>query len=144
LYDLIILGARSLSSGWSSDGWHISELNFISESLTCPENARSASALPDCLGITSNRYSIITAIFTVGGLFGALATAKVISRFGMYGSIWLTGTINLAGSGLMALSAHWVMLLVGRSVGVCGYGMRRNRKLIFHYSIPIVSSPAYA
>ncbi|KAH8087986.1 general substrate transporter [Filobasidium floriforme] len=104
-------------------GYHISELNFPQPSLTCHKDASGRSTLPACLDITSTRYSIITAVLTVGGLLGSLAAAKVIGRYGMYGTVWLTGAINLVGSIVMTISTHWIGLVLGRFVSGLSVGL---------------------
>jgi SP family facilitated glucose transporter-like MFS transporter 3 len=98
------------------DGYHISELNFPQPSLTCHKDASGRSTFPACLDITSTRYSIITAVLTVGGLLGSLVASKIIGRYGMFGTIWLTGAINLVGSIIMTISTRWIGLVLGRLV----------------------------
>ncbi|RXK41640.1 hypothetical protein M231_01140 [Tremella mesenterica] len=98
-------------------GYHLSELNFPVESLTClPSAFPPPSRLPLCLSLTSKRYSLVTALFSVGGLVGSLGSAIVVRREGLRGGIVLTGWMNLVGSVGMALAPHWVILGIGRFI----------------------------
>ncbi|KAK4687764.1 hypothetical protein P7C73_g2353, partial [Tremellales sp. Uapishka_1] len=96
-------------------GFHLSELNYPISSLTCisiPEG--SSQPLPLCLGLSTNLYGVVTAIFTAGGLIGSLISSGVVEKYGMKGGITLTGWLNLFGSLAMALAPHWVVLAAGR------------------------------
>lgn len=91
-------------------------------SLTCSRGT-STFGLSDCLPITSSRYSIVTAIFTIGGLCGSLGSSYVTQRSGLHGGILLTGYLNLAAALLMALSYSWLWLALGRFVAGLSSGV---------------------
>lgn len=101
----------------SSDGYHISELNFPEASITCGSTASdllAGSVFPPCLEIDSSRYSAATAIFTLGGLAGSLMSSKVSERVQAIGSIKVTGLLNVVGSVMMFAAPHWLVVLAGR------------------------------
>lgn len=98
------------------DGYHLSELNFPVASLTCLPSAAnpSTSFLPTCLGLDANRYSLVTAIFTVGGLVGSLGSSWLVQKQGLKGGLVYVGWMNVLGVVLMALSPNWLVLALGR------------------------------
>ena len=101
-----------------ADGYHLSELNFPVSSLTClpSEVGMSSSVLPTCLGLDANRYSLVTAIFTVGGLAGSLASSWLVQKKGLKGGLVYVAWMNVLGVLLMTLSPNWIVLALGRYV----------------------------
>ncbi|WWC88785.1 uncharacterized protein L201_003698 [Kwoniella dendrophila CBS 6074] len=98
-------------------GYHLSELNFPVNSLTCITPAYPPpSRLPLCLDLDSNLYSIVTAIFTVGGLIGSLGSSWIVEKEGIKGGIAWTGYLNLVGVLGMSIAPHWALLAIGRLV----------------------------
>lgn len=100
------------------DGYHLSELNFPVTSLTCLPSAvdTSKSLLPKCLGLDANRYSLVTAIFTVGGLGGSLGSSWLVQKKGLKGGLVYVAWMNVLGVALMAFSPNWLILTLGRCV----------------------------
>lgn len=95
------------SASWCY-GYHLSELNFPAVSITClPQGIPPPSRLPLCLGINQHRYGLITAIYTVGGLVGSLASSKVVEKQGIKGGLLLSSYINLLGVIIMTSATHW-------------------------------------
>ncbi|OCF30610.1 vacuolar membrane protein [Kwoniella heveanensis BCC8398] len=101
-------------------GYHLSELNFPVNSLTCLTPAfPEPSRLPLCLDLDSTLYGLVTAIFTVGGLVGSLISSWVVEKEGIKGGIAWTGYLNLIGVLGMGIAPHWILLALGRfTVGV--------------------------
>nr|XP_019045765.1 vacuolar membrane protein [Kwoniella bestiolae CBS 10118]OCF24695.1 vacuolar membrane protein [Kwoniella bestiolae CBS 10118] len=98
-------------------GYHLSELNFPVNSLTCITPAYPPpSRLPLCLDLDSTRYSIVTAVFTVGGLVGSLISSWVVEKEGIKGGISWTGYLNLVGVLGMGIAPHWLLLVLGRFI----------------------------
>jgi hypothetical protein len=97
-----------------TDGYHLSELNFPVASLTCKPAPDTKSFLPVCLGIDNNRYSLITAVFTVGGLAGSLSSSWLVKRQGLKGGLVSVGWLNMLGVGLMTFAPSWIILALGR------------------------------
>ncbi|WVQ80530.1 hypothetical protein IAT38_002635 [Cryptococcus sp. DSM 104549] len=97
-------------------GFHLSELNFPILSLTCTSPSSSTSLIPQCLNMDESTYGLVTAVFTVGGLLGSLASSWVVKKQGLKGGIAWTGWINLLGSACMGVAPHWVVLAFGRLV----------------------------
>jgi MFS family permease len=71
------------------------------------------------------QYSVVTAVFTVGGLCGSLLSSGVTRRVGLQRAIALTGWLNAVGAVIMGLSVHWLMLAAGRCVRACSDRFRR-------------------
>ncbi|WVF69339.1 hypothetical protein IAT40_004115 [Kwoniella sp. CBS 6097] len=101
-------------------GYHLSELNFPVNSLTCLSPAfPEPSRLPLCLDLDSTLYGLVTAIFTVGGLVGSLISSWVVEKEGIKGGIAWTGYLNLIGVLGMGIAPHWILLALGRfTVGI--------------------------
>ncbi|WVQ96838.1 hypothetical protein IAU59_003945 [Kwoniella sp. CBS 9459] len=96
-------------------GYHLSELNFPVNSLTCLTPAfPKPSRLPLCLDLDSTLYGLVTAIFTVGGLIGSLISSWIVEKEGIKGGIAWTGYLNLIGVLGMGIAPHWVLLALGR------------------------------
>lgn len=109
---------RLPSSTWYY-GYHITELNYPVDGLTCHPSPNDGEAfLPPCLGISPLKYSAITAVFTVGGLLGSTVSDRVVKAEGIAGGIAWTGWLNLAGALCMAAAPHWMVLGLGRFI--CG------------------------
>lgn len=123
-----------LSSAWHY-GFHITEMNvgfgtvgvadfqFPVAGITCfPGPSDGAAYLPPCLGISSLKYSAITAVFTMGGLLGSTMSDRVVKLEGVAGGIAWTAWLNLAGAMCMAAAPHWLVLGLGRFISgvACG------------------------
>ena len=101
----------------SADGYHLSELNYPVASLTCLTPAHTPpSRFPVCLDLDSSLYSLVTAIFTVGGLVGSLSSSWVVQTLGVKGGILSAGYLNLLAVLPMSLAGHWRYLATGRCV----------------------------
>jgi SP family facilitated glucose transporter-like MFS transporter 3 len=97
------------------DGYHLSELNFPVASLTCSAKTDApTSLLPLCLGMDDQKYSLVTAVFTVGGLAGSLGSSWLVERQGLKGGLVWVAWMNLVGVALMAFAPSWLVLAVGR------------------------------
>ncbi|ORX40195.1 vacuolar membrane protein [Kockovaella imperatae] len=97
-------------------GFHLSELNFPSASLMCTEVEKGIFGLQNCLDITIYRYGLITALFTVGGLVGSLASSWLVQSRGVKGGITITAWLNVVGALAMAFAPNWIVLALGRFI----------------------------
>jgi MFS family permease len=59
-------------------------------------------------------FSVVTAIFTVGGLIGSLVANIIMDRWGRKGAIRISAAFLAAGAGLMGISGSVGMLGLGR------------------------------
>lgn len=106
------------SSSWYY-GYHLSELNYPAESLTClPRAHLPPSKLPLCIGIDSDKYGFVTAIYTVGGLVGSLISSWMVEHHGVKGGLTWTAYLNLFGAIVMTMATRWWILAFGRYVEV--------------------------
>lgn len=60
------------------------------------------------------KYSLVTAIFTVGGLIGSLSSSWLVERQGLKGGLVWVAWMNLCGVAMMTLAPSWVVLAAGR------------------------------
>ncbi|KAG6359590.1 hypothetical protein INS49_013111 [Diaporthe citri] len=122
-------------------GYHLSELNAPQHAITCEDDkaapsgalARVAAGLSSytfskkkdgCKGIPMNEptFAIVSSIFTIGGLIGALASGPITSKKGRWLSIQITAITFVIGATIEALAgAAWVIAL-GRFVSGLGSG----------------------
>ncbi|KAJ7197227.1 general substrate transporter, partial [Mycena pura] len=98
-------------------GYHISVLNQIQAVLTCkdgsPDTRHYLYGLPTCLPMSDFTFSVVTAVFTVGGLGGSMVANVVMDRWGRRGAARASSILVAVGAGLMC---------VGASVGILGLG----------------------
>ncbi|GLB35157.1 putative major facilitator superfamily, sugar transporter (TC 2.A.1.1) family protein [Lyophyllum shimeji] len=96
-------------------GYHISVLNQIQEVLTCKTTSPNEppSKFPTCIPMSDFTFSVVTSIFTVGGLAGSLGANLVMDRWGRKGATTISASLIAAGAGLMGVSV---------SVGLLGFG----------------------
>ncbi|KAF9027161.1 general substrate transporter [Hymenopellis radicata] len=106
-------------------GYHISVLNQLHESLTCAV-APSSLELPDCVPMTEFTFSVVTSIFTVGGLVGSLMANVVSDNYGRRPAATLSAAILVLGTLIQAVSSGVTGLCLGRflvgvsaGVGLC-------------------------
>jgi MFS family permease len=68
-------------------------------------------------------FSLVTSMFTVGGLLGSLSASMVMERHGRKAALQISGLSVAAGSGLMAIAPSTSLLLLGRFLTGCGAGI---------------------
>ncbi|KAJ3574560.1 hypothetical protein NP233_g1693 [Leucocoprinus birnbaumii] len=68
-------------------------------------------------------FSFVTAIFTVGGLFGSLVANLVMDRYGRKGASRVTALLLAVGAGLMSVSSSVTTLSFGRFLVGVGSGI---------------------
>lgn len=99
-------------------GYHISVLNQIQAVVTCKDLSPDTRhyGLPTCLPMSDFKFSVVTAVFTVGGLAGSLVSNLVMDRWGRRGAARASSLLVAVGAGLMCVSASVGILGLGRYV----------------------------
>jgi MFS family permease len=99
-------------------GYHVSILNQIQSVLTCqviePKLDHDLSSLPTCIPMDDVTFSVVTAIYTIGGLLGSLIANVVMDRYGRKGAARGNALFVALGTGLMGFSSNVSMLAAGR------------------------------
>ncbi|KAJ1675188.1 Bifunctional purine biosynthesis protein PurH [Spiromyces aspiralis] len=104
-------------------GYKLAELNSIHRTITdCdPRDTRtglspaiSPHPLPHCLPMSDVMFGLVTSMFAVGGLAGALASGHVANKLGRAGGLRWNNAGLIAGSVLEGLSVNPAMLMLGR------------------------------
>ncbi|KAF8184964.1 general substrate transporter [Mycena galopus ATCC 62051] len=109
-------------------GYHISVLNQIQAVVTCkdvttPDSQRYSYSLPTCLPMSDFTFSVVTAVFTVGGLAGSLVANLIMDRWGRRGAARLSALLVAIGAGLMTVAASVSILGLGRLLVGVGSGI---------------------
>jgi MFS transporter, SP family, solute carrier family 2 (facilitated glucose transporter), member 3 len=100
-------------------GYHTSALNQLQAVLTCKVTDDTTSTyygLPTCIPMSDATFSVVTAMFTVGGFFGSLFSNIVMDRYGRKGASRLSAALTATGAALFGLSASVGPLILGRYV----------------------------
>ncbi|KAJ8584458.1 general substrate transporter [Rhizopogon salebrosus TDB-379] len=110
-------------------GYHTSALNQLQAVLTCKVTDDTTSTyygLPTCIPMSDATFSVVTAMFTVGGFFGSLFSNIVMDRYGRKGASRLSAALTATGAALFGLSASVGPLILGRflvglaaGLGIC-------------------------
>ncbi|KAI0390554.1 general substrate transporter [Xylariaceae sp. FL0594] len=138
---LLLVGVSTL--GPLQFGFHLAELNAPQDVITCNvENPSAASrftaalsswtsgkhatvaspSFPDCIPMNDARFAVVSSLFTLGGLIGALAGGPVSSARGRLFAMRLTGLFFIVGSILLTLSVSIVMMCIARVLSGMGAG----------------------
>ncbi|XP_062847843.1 solute carrier family 2, facilitated glucose transporter member 3 isoform X2 [Trichomycterus rosablanca] len=102
-------------------GYHIGVINapykIIQAFFKNASLDRYGKAMEDCT--VTNLWSFAVAVFSVGGMIGALCVGILVNRFGSRKSMLLSNVLALIGGGLMGLSnvaQSYEMVILGRLV----------------------------
>lgn len=122
-------------------GYHISSLNQIQAVLTCRDSDPASSSptihygLPTCIPMSDATFSVVTSVYTVGGLLGSMGANVVMDRWGRKGAGRISALATTIGAGLMAVSGSLSILLIGRTLTGVGAGIGLCVGPIFLYEI---------
>ncbi|AEO63706.1 e5c6f8d1-70b9-4950-82d6-0686e9b87ee5 [Thermothielavioides terrestris] len=113
-------------------GYHLAELNAPEDVITCHKKAVSTldklmslgskTAAADCIPMSRAAFAAISAIFTLGGLIGALAAGPFTSRRGRRLSMQATAMFYLVGSAIETLASSVPVMVVARFLTGIGAG----------------------
>jgi len=104
-------------------GYHISVLNQIQAVMTCRGSPNPIQyGLPTCIPMSDFTFSVVTAIFTVGGLTGSLVANIIMDRWGRKGATKASSLLVCGGAVMMGISNSVGMLAFGRFLVGVGSG----------------------
>ncbi|KAF4304587.1 mfs glucose transporter [Botryosphaeria dothidea] len=106
-------------------GFHLAELNAPEDVIRCKKKSINASAsptLPQCMPLDPAQWGLVSSIFTLGGLIGALSAGPVASRYGRLRCMHLTTIFFVTGPVFEALSPNTGVLALGRFLSGVGAG----------------------
>ena len=101
------------------------ELNAPQKAITCEvkgDGEDQHSRLPRCIPMDSLRYGLVTSIFTLGGLVGALAAGALSTRYGRLYTMRLASGFFTAGPLLEAFATNVPVFAIGRLLSGLGAG----------------------
>jgi len=75
-------------------------------------------------------FSLVTAIFTIGGLAGSLVANLVMDKYGRHGTHRLCAILVVIGTAVMGLSTSVFALLLGRYVRVSSEPYTNLKKIV--------------
>lgn len=61
-------------------------------------------------------FSVVTSVYTVGGLLGSLFANVVMDKWGRKGAIRVSAVMFAVGAGIMGIAASLSLLILGRYV----------------------------
>ncbi|KAI0095394.1 general substrate transporter [Daldinia grandis] len=97
-------------------------LSFVSSSSPDKDPTTVSSALPDCVPMDDAQFAVVSSMFTLGGLAGALGSGPIASSKGRLVAMRLTSLFYIVGSIIETLGASIAMLAVGRIFSGVGAG----------------------
>ncbi|MCJ1308808.1 hypothetical protein MMC25_002463 [Agyrium rufum] len=113
-------------------GYHLAELNTPEKALRCATTSTfslfkyftttKTPSLPTCLPLSALEFGLVTSIFTLGGLLGALSAGPLSTRSGRLLPQRLTTICFVIGALLSALSPSAVLMVIGRFISGLGAG----------------------
>ncbi|BFZ64329.1 hypothetical protein YB2330_005472 [Saitoella coloradoensis] len=122
------LVVTSIILGTFQYGYHIAALNTPEKVVRCQTidlsgtNVNAALSLPNCISLNDNEYSMVTALYNLGGMIGALASQTTADRFGRQKSTLLYSFIFLVGGFIFTFATNYAMMVVGRLILGVGAG----------------------
>ena len=105
------------------------ELNAPQEVITCvrkslgKSESSSSSSLPQCIPMNTTQLGLVSSIFTLGGLIGALAAGSLAARYGRLVVMRYNTALLVVGPIAEALSPSIAVLALGRFISGLGAGV---------------------
>ncbi|KAL4737772.1 MFS glucose transporter [Aspergillus similis] len=105
-------------------GYHLAELNAPQAVITCERKSiHSASdGLPQCVPMNSSQFGLVSSIYTLGGLLGALMAGPVSTKHGRLFSLRATTIFFVLGPVAETLASNIPILGLGRLLSGVGSG----------------------
>lgn len=116
-------------------GYHLAELNAPADVITCRKKSistveriasliKSGPAAPteDCIPMDDASFAAVSAIFTVGGLLGALTAGPFTSKRGRWLSMQATALSYFLGATTETLASSVAVMAIGRFLAGIGAG----------------------
>ncbi|KAF5324746.1 hypothetical protein D9611_004518 [Ephemerocybe angulata] len=107
-------------------GYHISALNQIQAALTCSNEPPAVDELPACIPMSDVTFSMVTSVFTIGGLAGSGIANLITDGRGRKGALRVCSVLMAVGAALMGASSSVLFLMIGRfligvgsGIGIC-------------------------
>ncbi|KAH0551148.1 hypothetical protein GP486_007515 [Trichoglossum hirsutum] len=101
----------------------LAELNAPQDVITCEKKFISSYAdIPQCIPMNAGQFGLVSSIFTLGGLFGALCAGPVSSRYGRLMSMRLATIFFVVGPAFEALAPSIPIISLGRLISGVGAG----------------------
>ncbi|KAJ5561290.1 hypothetical protein N7461_000051 [Penicillium sp. DV-2018c] len=108
-------------------GYHLAELNAPQSVITCERqgNHSTASAfrgLPRCLPMAPSQFGLVSSIYTLGGLLGALMAGPIATKYGRLLALRATTLFFILGPTAETLAPAIPLLILGRFLSGVGSG----------------------
>ncbi|OCT52889.1 Vacuolar protein sorting-associated protein 73 [Cladophialophora carrionii] len=107
-------------------GYHLAELNAPQAVITCSKksiNSLALSGLPQCIPMNAAQLGLVSSIFTLGGLIGALAAGSLSARHGRLLTMRVNTVLLALGPFAEALAPNIAVLSIGRLISGVGAGV---------------------
>ena len=102
------------------------ELNAPQDVITCKKASIRATALkaylPGCIPMNTTQFSVVTSIYTLGGLLGAVGAGPCLTRYGRLFTMRLTTLSFIIGPVFESLASNISLLCFGRFISGIGCG----------------------
>ncbi|KAL4865060.1 hypothetical protein BDV12DRAFT_175222 [Aspergillus spectabilis] len=109
-------------------GYHLAELNAPQAVITCERKAIHASpssisqGLPQCIPMSPSQFGLVSSIYTLGGLLGALLAGPVSTKHGRLFALRATTIFFILGPVAETLAPNIPVLGLGRLLSGVGSG----------------------
>ncbi|KAF2424249.1 putative MFS glucose transporter [Tothia fuscella] len=108
-------------------GYHLAELNTPQEVITCKRKSlfspnAAVPTLPQCIKMNPTEIGLVSSIFTLGGLIGALTGGPLSSRLGRLRTMQFTTIFFIVGPVFEALAPSIPVMAFGRLISGIGAG----------------------
>ena len=103
-----------------------SELNAPQDVITCEKKSISSStirpSLPQCISMNTDQFAVVSSIFTLGGLLGALIAGPCCNRYGRLLTMRLTSIFFVVGPIFESMAPSISVISIGRFISGIGAG----------------------
>ncbi|CAG7962951.1 unnamed protein product [Penicillium olsonii] len=108
-------------------GYHLAELNAPQAVITCKQKGSHSSeisfhGLPKCLPMNPSQFGLVSSIYTLGGLLGALLAGPVATKHGRLLALRATTGFFILGPVAETFSPNISLLILGRFLSGVGSG----------------------
>ncbi|KAL2794497.1 general substrate transporter [Aspergillus keveii] len=109
-------------------GYHLAELNAPQAVITCERKSihtstsRISDGLPQCIPMSPSQFGLVSSIYTLGGLLGALLAGPVSTKHGRLFALRATTIFFILGPVAETLAPNIPVLGLGRMLSGVGSG----------------------